>query len=182
MKTLVIHPDDRTTDFLKEIYAGKGHTVITDRQTSATKLMNLVRAHDRIIMMGHGCSYGLLGMTNQFMYPRFIGALRRKECIAIWCNADLYVKNTGIKGFYTGMFISEIYEAEYFRIKTTQENITYSNLLFTGLVKEYIDFPSKLLIELKNKYIGDCPVIRYNRDRLYYKSKVTSQRHYAYVV
>jgi hypothetical protein len=173
MKTLVIHPDDRSTDFLKEIYEGRGYTVITDRQTSARKLTKLVCAHKRIIMMGHGCPHGLLGMLDQFMNYKFIGALREKECVAIWCNADQYVRLTGIRGFYTGMFLSEVDEANYFRIKTTQENVTYSNLLFTGLVKVFIDYPDKLLTEIKMKYTGDCPVIKFNNERLYYKSKVT---------
>lgn len=169
MKTLVIHPDDRSTDFLKVIYEGKGYDVVTDRGIGIRLLIEMVHNHDRIMMMGHGSPYGLLGMSNIFMNPVFIDEIRQKDCVCIWCNADMYVEREGIKGFYTGMFISEVGEAGYFRIDTTQEKIDYSNNLFVEKLREVIDSPN-VLTEIKSSYIGDCPVINYNNERLYYKS------------
>ena len=61
---MIIHPKDKSTDFLKVVYAGKeGFTVIN----SGTKeeVVKAIDTHDHIIMMGHGTPSGLLGV-NQF--------------------------------------------------------------------------------------------------------------------
>lgn len=168
MKTLVIHPQDPTTEFLSVIYEGKGYTVITNRYIRFIDLLRKVKQYDRIMMMGHGCGYGLLGFTDFFMNARFIKVLRTKDCVCIWCNADKYVKREGLRGFYTGMFCSEVYEARYFGMDVNQETIDYSNMLFVNLMKDMIESPN-ILTEIKSSYIGDCPVIKFNNDRLYYK-------------
>lgn len=169
MKTLVLHPKDRTTDFLDIIYKGKGYTVITDWRITKSELMKAIKKHDRIMMMGHGCPWGLLGYTKIFMSPDFIELLRTKDCVCIWCNADKYVEREGIRGFYTGMFISEVSEAGYYRIDADQETVTYSNMLFVNLMRDMVE-SQNVLNEIKSSYIGDCPVIRFNNDRLYYKT------------
>lgn len=173
MNTLVIHPDDRTTDFLKTIYDGKGYDVITDRNVSPIHLIRKIRQYDRIMMMGHGCPYGLLGFTDTFMNPRFVNILRTKECVCIWCNADQYVERFGLKGFYTGMFISEVGEARVYGITISQEKVTYSNDLFSSLMRDLVEFPNKVLTEIKKMYYEDCPVIKFNNDRLYYRDENT---------
>jgi hypothetical protein len=167
MKTLVIHPDDRTTDFLKTIYEGKGYTVITDRRLDIKDIIKKIKKHNRIMMMGHGCPYGLLMYTEIFMNPHFIKLLKTKECVCIWCNSDKYVEREGLHGFYTGMFISEVGEAWYYGIKIDQEGINYSNNLFVQLMKDIIESPN-ILTEIKSSYVGDSEVIKFNNDRLYY--------------
>lgn len=74
MNTLVIHPDNRSTDFLKVIYEGKDYTVLQNREQINRKLLtlNLIKNHDRIIMMGHGGPYGLVGHSSLFMNPYII--------------------------------------------------------------------------------------------------------------
>jgi len=170
MKTLVIHPDDRSTDFLSQIYEGRGFTVITKhkRDLPKNKFIQEIKNHDRIIMMGHGYPGGLF-MSH--IDSTLVYLLREKECVCIWCNADQFVNRYGLKGFFTGMFISEVSEAGWFNIKTTQEAVDYSNELFTRLVTENIDNENPQPI-IKENYVGDCPVIRYNNDRLYYNSVV----------
>jgi len=167
MKTLVIHPDDRTTDFLKTIYEGKGYTVITDRIIPTTYILKQIRLHDRIMIMGHGGPGGLLGYFQLFQTPEFIQLLRQKQCVCIWCNANQYVERFGITGFYTGMFISEVSEAYYFGIHVDQARIDYSNNLFSKVMRELIEYPI-ILEEVKTHYNGDCEVIKFNNDRLYY--------------
>ena len=62
MKTLVIHPNDPTTTFLKEVYADlRNKTVITGGATT-DQLLDLLCCHDRIMMMGHGSPQGLLSV------------------------------------------------------------------------------------------------------------------------
>lgn len=169
MKTLVIHPDDRSTDFLTQIYDGKGYTVLTDRHIGLEQFIDEMNKHDRVMMLGHGYPYGLLGYTEIFMNPKFIDVLRTKECVCIWCNADMYVEKIGLKGFYSGMFISEVGEARYFGITIGQEQVTYSNELFGQLMREMVESPN-VLQEIKKSYVGECPVIKFNNDRLYYKT------------
>lgn len=170
MKTLVIHPTDRTTDFLKPIYEGRGWTVINKhaKEMNRDEFIAELEAHDRIIMMGHGYPGGLF---MSYIDPSVAPILREKDCVCIWCNADQFVNKYGLKGFYTGMFISEVGEANWFKIRTDQDAIDYSNNLFTGLVVEHIDKKNPQPA-IKEGYVGDCPVIRFNNDRLYYNAEV----------
>ena len=55
---LIIHPDDRTTDFLKPCYAGLDATILT-QPDEFFNLAETIKRHNRIIMMGHGSPMGL---------------------------------------------------------------------------------------------------------------------------
>jgi len=171
MKTLVIHPADRSTDFLKQIYEGRDFTIENRHKGMAgyskKEFIEDVKAHDRIIMMGHGYPGGLF---MSFVNSEMVYLLREKECVCIWCNADQFVNKYGLKGFYTGMFISEVSEASWFHIQTNQEAIDHSNHLFTQLVTENID-NENIHSVLKAGYVGECPVIKFNNDRLYYRDE-----------
>ena len=170
MKTLVIHPDDRTTDFLKQIYEGHDWTVITEHKPRLNKkeFLKQVNEHDRIIMMGHGYPNGLF---YSYIDPTIVHLLREKECICIWCNADQFVNKYGLTGFHTGMFISEVSEANWFKIETDQAEIDFSNELFTNLVADNINNP-EIHSVLKESYNGESEVIQFNNDRLYYSGTV----------
>jgi len=169
MKTLVIHPDDRSTDFLKNIYEGKGYTVITDHEItrSPKQVRKLIKEHDRIMMMGHGCPTCLFYTC---INSEMVQLLREKECVCIWCNADRFVEKYGLKGFYTGMFISEVGEARCFGIQTTQDKIDYSNDLFVSKLRDVLDSPT-VLTEIKELYQGECEVINFNNQRLYFRAE-----------
>lgn len=166
MKTLVIHPNDPTTSFLSKIYEGKDWTIFNGHREdiSMNKFHELVKSHDRIIMMGHGAPSGLFySHVNHALTP----ILRQKKCVCIWCNADKFVNDYDINGFFTGMFISEVEEARWFHIHATQEQIDFSNQLFTDLVAENIDNPDIHKV-LKESYSStECPVIQFNNERLY---------------
>jgi hypothetical protein len=169
MKTLVLHPDDRTTDFLKTIYEGKGYTVVTDKNIlrAESEVRKLIKAHDRIMMMGHGHPGGLFFtcINNRMVY-----LLREKQGVYIWCNADKFVEKYELQGFYTGMFISEVGEAYQNGIKTIQDEVTYSNVLFALELSKVIDEPNvHSLIKESYKGVFENDVIRFNNDRLYYR-------------
>jgi len=53
MKTLVIHPNDETTEFLNKIYEDKDWKVMSFELTKAA-LTKQIAVHDRIVMLGHG--------------------------------------------------------------------------------------------------------------------------------
>lgn len=193
MKTLIIHPDDRSTDFLCPIYqTASGRlkfddvTVFRGGQTRA-QIDEAIQTHDQVIMMGHGSPGGLFAMgmlteVNQFGFSlpyvidfNTVELLKQKDNnIFIWCNADQFVTRYGLKGFYTGMFISETGEAAYCGLPgTSQEIVDESN---HGFVKIFSDELQKtrdtnILFEQTNdKYsliAGINPVAKYNYNRLY---------------
>jgi hypothetical protein len=175
MKTFVLHPDDRSTDFLKEIYRGKAWTVCTRWEFSKNYFMAMIECHDRIIMMGHGSPHGLLGFGYLFMNPDIIKLLQTKQCICIWCNADKYVIPNNLKGFYTGMFISEVSEARYFGINVSQDTINRSNDLFAFEMRLCLDHddPKDICEEVKSTYVGSTEVYKFNNDRLYYRDETS---------
>jgi len=167
MKTLVIHPKDESTDFLSYIYNGKDFLVITEN-TGNSKIRKLLKEHDRIIMLGHGSKDGLFGHKKFMIDSNNVATLREKEIVAIWCNADEFVKKYGLKGFYTGMFISEIDEAYYEGVYgLSYEEIEKSNNDFAKILGKYLN-DSEVLEKVKSEYKDDdSAVVIFNRDRLY---------------
>jgi hypothetical protein len=172
MNTLVIHPKDHTTDFLSAIYSDKPDWRILDFNCSKAFLKQQIFNHDRIIIMGHGIPFGLLGHSKLFVNPEFAYLLRdtAKRYIFIWCNADMFVSRYKLSPqFFTGMFISEVGEAKIYGIEANQEQINYSNNLFADVVRKSINLDN-FYNEVKNdyaNYINENPVIVFNNERLY---------------
>ena len=170
MKTLVIHPDDPSTEFLKEIYIGKGWTINNDLNGSKKKVIEQIKEHDRIIMLGHGHPGGLFYTP---INSTLVYLLKEKQCICIWCNADKFVEKYELNGFYTGMFISEVTEAAHFGITISQEGIDRSNRDFAFDMRLWIrhDDPKTICEGIKSTYIGVYSVYQFNNDRLYYREE-----------
>jgi len=82
MKTLVIHPNDRTTDMLKVVYADIPHTLINFNVSSST-INKLIKDHDRIIMLGHGSPDGLYGYNKFVINSRNVKFLREKDLVCV---------------------------------------------------------------------------------------------------
>ena len=54
MKTLIIHPEDRSTYFLDIVYKDvKNPTIVTGGVTK-DELREMIEDHDQVMMMGHG--------------------------------------------------------------------------------------------------------------------------------
>ena len=168
MKTLVIHPKDLTTDFLSEIYSDKDWTVINTK-TSKKLLKEQIKAHDRIVMLGHGTGKGRLGFNKFVIDSTWVYLLRDKNCVCIWCNADEFVKKYGLKGFYTGMIISEYEEAVICCISTNSQRIAESNTDFALTIKNSID-EENMLEKVKLFYKGNSSVVEFNRNNFYYEA------------
>jgi hypothetical protein len=170
MKTLVIHIEDRTTDFLKKIYENIDCTIIRDGYSG--DIIREIKNHDRIIMCGHGCPSGLFGKRGMIISNFAVPYLRDKECIFIWCNADKFVKKHNLTGFYSGMFISEVTEAEMYGIKTNEEDICFSNIFFSRMVgnclRDDMSLKETFMIVKDNYTDEKNPVVGFNNNRLYY--------------
>lgn len=174
---LVIHPKDRSTDFLKTVYEDLDATVVTGG-VSKPELKEMVRAHDQVLMMGHGTQFGLMGVGQFKGYGNivddsFAELLAEKDnSVFIWCNADQYVDHNELKGFYTGMFISEVGEARCMGMPLAKQNtVTESNEWFVkAMGRAANDDPEAMHSYVKHDY-GELacrnPVAHYNHKRLY---------------
>ena len=180
MKTLVIHPDDRSTDFLRPIYQNiPGATIVTKNITTET-LMGVIRANDQIIMLGHGSPSGLFNVSGVGLGLFAIGSqhadlLRDKKCLYIWCNADQFVRTHNLPGLHTGMFISEVSEARHCQVLTEQKQVDTSNNLFAELLGKHLiethtDYEA-IHSAIKDEYgkLAEVnAVAKYNAERWYY--------------
>jgi len=180
MKTLVIHPKDQTTDFLKEIYKGEDVTLMTDTSIDPS---NAIREHDRVIMLGHGSPGGLFRTDSKptwrshkgyyIINSSHVSLLKEKtDNVFVWCNADKFVDAYDLKGFYTGMIISEYVEACIFNLAhVTVGEINYSNELLATSIYKAIWSKKDIITEVKNNYVdvNNNDVIDFNKYNLYYK-------------
>jgi len=178
MKTLIIHPDDRSTDFLRGIYATLSeYTLIT--QGRLEEINSLINSHDRIIMCGHGTELGLLSV-NQFDSGSYIididtvPLLKGKDCIYIWCNADKFVQKHELKGLFSGMFVSEIIESIVMGIGLVDQKVVdQSNAYFASLMGDKIhmnlsDLYHYILAEYQ-KFALTNIIADYNVKRIYFE-------------
>jgi hypothetical protein len=175
MRTLIIHPHDNSTHFLKPIYEDIPDKTVITGGLFIDEVHDLIYSHDRIIMLGHGSSNGLFGV-GRFQYSYVIGEdqvdlLQDKECIFIWCHADQFVKQHNLKGLYSGMFVSEVVEALMYKLKNDEKLITDSNNGFAFMLGSVIDkMPlNEAYNQLKKDYgflAKSNEIANYNNERL----------------
>jgi hypothetical protein len=185
MKTLVIHPKDESTDFLKPIYENiENKTVVTGGRRGEKSRMTknevheLIKTHDRVIMLGHGCPYGLFSIGKfESDYGLIIDhdtveLLKEKtDNIYIWCNADEFVNRYELKGFYSGMFVSEVGESNYCGVPSKQKVVDESNHGFSKILGENVNNSTDIVyrnVSLVYELLGETnKVAKYNSERLY---------------
>lgn len=179
MKTLIIHPKDKSTDFLKPIYAGIPDQTVITGGTTRKELHELIKSHDRIMMMGHGFPGGLFSVgqfpaSGVIVGPDEVEYLQGKENIFIWCNADQFVKRYKLKGFSTGMFISEVSESWFCGLRNIEQSeVDESNDTFAQFMSEGLNegLGARDLKEtIKDRYgvLADInAVAAYNNERIY---------------
>jgi len=177
-KTLVIHPDDRSTDFLKPIYSGITDATVITGGISKEEVRELIKQHDRIIMLGHGSPNGLFSMNKFISNEGFLGMIidnsmldvlrDKKNNMYIWCHANQFVERHHLNGFYSGMFISEYGEAEVYNVACKQGDVEQSNDLFASIVgKNILKEAKQLCEEAKTQYYIQGNLINeYNKRRL----------------
>lgn len=178
MKTLVIHPKDITTDFLKPIYSDIKDATVIVGGGDTSRIAKYLKENDRLMLMGHGSPSGLfsIGKFNTGVYV--IGdwcvdlLAAGKDNVYIWCNADRFVNRYRLKGFFTGMFISEVAEAKFCGLDgVTQSMVNESNETFATLLGSVITLPKhELYKSIKSSYgalAKTNAVAKYNWNRLY---------------
>jgi hypothetical protein len=174
-RVLVIHPDDRSTDFLKPIYTGITNATVVTGGYSKAEVKELIEQHDRVIMLGHGSPLGLFAIgkfkdtTGHIINFEMVEALSKKtNNMYIWCHANQFVEYHQLNGFYSGMFISEYGEADIYNVACKQGDVEQSNDLFASIVgKNVLKEAKQLCEEAKTQYyIQDNLVNEYNKQRL----------------
>jgi hypothetical protein len=178
MNTLVIHPLDKSTEMLELVYKDKNYTVIRDYNISKEELINKIKTHDRIIFLGHGTPEGLINpkflstFKKEDMYlidDSFASLLKDKETVSMWCYSDIFFKRNNIKGFHTGMIISEVREAYYVLnyCPLDKEELYNNMVLLSKVFNECID---KSALEMKehilSKYVGNDDITKFNRSNI----------------
>lgn len=148
MRTLIIHPEDNTTLFLKAIYNGLSDIdLITDNKTPNSIIKEAIKSHERIILLGHGTEYGLFSGQNPNTHSfdrimvdcKHVQLLRNKEIIAIWCNANIFGEKYGLNGLFSGMVISELEESIDCGVQTTQSELDLENIKFAENLRHCLD-------------------------------------------
>lgn len=174
MKTLIIHPSDVSTDFLKPIYKNVLNSTLITGDITKAELLQLVQEHDRIMMMGHGSPQGLFAVSQfpdeghmTFIVDQsFTPALKNKDNIFIWCFANKFVETHQLNGFYSGMFISEKMEALMYDYDVEEDIINESNDKFSEIVSEHANNSSDIIYHNVIKFYGELaainPIARFN--------------------
>jgi hypothetical protein len=173
MKTLIIHPHDESTHFLKPIYESIPNKTVITGGWGIVGVRTLISMHDRIIMMGHGSPKGLFGINFNRSYvidEDTVDSLQYKKCIFIWCHADQFVKQNGLKGLYSGMFVSEVTEALIYKLKGDKQLVTESNNTFAFMLGSVINQPlPEIYKQIKKDYgwlAERNEIAKYNHERL----------------
>ena len=179
MKTLIVHPNDNSTNFLCPIYERIENKTVIRGGVTKKALLKIANKHDRIMMMGHGSKLGLLavsqfygeGHEDYIIDKNFVSSLSNKDNVFIWCHADMFVNQHQLNGFYSGMFISEVLEAYMYDYEVSQKTIDKSNNVFSKIVSNYINQSSSIIYENVKKEYGSLaktnPIAKYNHERLF---------------
>ena len=165
---LVIHPNDKTTDFLCEIYKNVDCELIRHGRCSKSVLRTKIRQHDKIVFLGHGTEDGLLRTPidgSLLISSHFVDFLRGKECVYIWCNADQFVKKYSLSGFATGMIISEADEAVMCSVIFTADTLLQSNVNFPKAIAPNILKSKDVILKefIKNYPTANNNIAQFNR-------------------
>ena len=113
---IVVHPYDLSTRMLSEIYKGIEGVTLFDSWKQRKEILKAIAAAPKdepILLLGHGCPSGLLDMRHGIVIGDADAELLkdRPNLVGIWCYASSYAFTHGLKGFFSGMFISELPEA-----------------------------------------------------------------------
>ena len=148
---LVIHPYDSSTDFLSEIYKDKPNVTLFNEINDVNLDEAITAAMDDkelTMFLGHGCPYGLFSINprddfddmlliDEYDAKAYLS--KRKNLFGMWCEASMFARAQKLSGLWSGMIISEVFEAAIMKIKTCQEEVTEENLLLARNVRYCLD-------------------------------------------
>ena len=148
---LVIHPKDKTTAMLSALYDGLEAQVVIDYRTTKEMghLLHHVSTQERIMLLGHGSDKGLFYRADDSKegfdkiivgYPHAYHLRKHGgNIVAVWCNANQFARAEGLHGLFSGMIVSELSEAQLYKIETTQEELDSENVKLARRLRTLLD-------------------------------------------
>jgi hypothetical protein len=123
-------------------------------------------------MLGHGTPYGLISWNRTTGEVRYVindshaELLKTKETYSMWCHSDAFFERHDMKGFHSGMIISEEMEALMYGIKGySDEDIAESMMPMMCAMHDTLEMED--LEEMKGiileRYNSDDPITWFNR-------------------
>ena len=160
---------------LKIAYEGKGYDVINDYTISDEELTEQISKHDMIVMFGHGTPEGLIAWNWETRESRYIindshaDLLRTKKTYSMWCNSDEYFSRHDMKGFHSGMIITEEFEAymfgiiEYLNEEIVESLTPLMNAMRDTLEMDDLQEMKRIILE---RYNADDAITQFNRNNI----------------
>lgn len=160
---IVLHQDSQhDTSVMKALYDGLDNIKLlyNPKRVEFERVMR-ENPNEMFMCIGHGTSFGLFGYhetNNTFIIDsNNVHLLKDRDNICIWCNACDFAKQfSGIRGFFTDMFISNPSEAKaYGFIGHTEKETDEQNIKFCNYIRNLISNKTDLS-EWAEKLQGLC--------------------------
>ena len=145
----------------------------------------IAEEEDALVLCGHGSPQGLFDPSVMargnlaaiarnppyLVDVRNAPSIRARRVVGVWCYAASFAESAGLRGFFTGMFVSNPMEAAFVGCpgRDSAATITEQEVLFCRRVNELLraDVPMEDWIPRLNAQADrSLAVVRYNYDRL----------------
>ena len=182
-KILIIHPKDATTYDFKQMYQNLSHSqVVTSHSKNRVRLALRDTDAKVIVFCGHGTQDGLLSPSvkqgnklfdannKRFLFDvSMLYLLKGKTVLFFWCYANVFTQRYNLKGFASGMFISDLNECSECCVNATGEQLNESNRLISDALKALVTHPQVETINhlefiLERYQSIDNPIVAFNRN------------------
>ena len=132
---IVVHIDSmEDTSILKKVYEGLDDIKLLVNPTRK-QLREMLKENptERLLVMGHGTSFGLLNanLTGFILTSEDATLLRSREVVGIFCYASSFAQMEGLHGFFTSMFISNQNEASVYGYDADNSDVFNEVSLFS---------------------------------------------------
>ena len=175
---IVVHPKDPSTKMLSLIYEDIKDITLFDSWEQREEIIKAITAAPReepILLLGHGCPNGLFDMRYALIIKDSDADILkdRPNLVGIWCYASSYAYKHGLKGFFSGMFISEEPEAWVNGVNAEAEEIDEKALDLAGRFGDMLR-AGKPLEEIAGELMKPChrdsALTRFNYERLTWRT------------
>lgn len=171
---IVVHPTDPSTKMLALIYEDVKDVTLFNSWKQRDEILKAIKAAPReepILLLGHGCPNGLFDMRYGLVIRDADAEILkdRPNLVGIWCYASSYAYKHGLKGFFSGMFISEEPEARVNGVNASAEEIDEKAWDFAGRFGDMLREGKSLAViaaEMMDPIHRDSDLTQFNYERL----------------
>lgn len=176
---IVVHPFDASTRMLCELYKGIEDVTLFDSWRQREEMLTAIAdapKDEPILLLGHGCHSGLLDMRYGLIIRDSDAEILkdRPNLVGIWCYASSYAYTHGLKGFFSGMFISESPEAYANGVDASEKEIDDKAWDFStrfGVLIRNGKPLQEIAHELMDPCFVDSDLTKFNYSRLTWRPK-----------